>query len=276
VAHISLAFGMRVVHHHFEDDDLCGHQGDTGLGQAADCDDRRLWRTAPSHTGWPRVYCQARAAHGADRPKGFLANPSHRRPPRMHACPATRDWHFMVTPLLAAVFPANAVGRTAPASADAAQPTRPHGKKIFLIATRYPCACRPPASTPPQETPAPRPAHSTLARSGRGRPGRRPAEVRQIPPAHRCARLAAWPNVTGHALSAKRPAWGSPTRARLAAARLAASWTRSPRGWLERRQAACWPGQGASCRSCAGISSWSAASGGDSFWPGVAKSTPPG
>src|SRR5215470_11738675 len=81
-------------------------------------------------------------------PKGFLVSPSHRRAPRMPACPAPRDWSFMVAPPLAAVLAVIAVGRTAPASAGAAQPTRPHGKKIFLIATPYPYACRPPARAP--------------------------------------------------------------------------------------------------------------------------------
>src|SRR5262249_49566026 len=54
-----------------------------------------------------------------------------------------------------------------------------HSEKIFLIATPYFCARRPPAWTPSQ-TPEPRPAPSTLAQPGRGQPGRRPAEERQL------------------------------------------------------------------------------------------------
>src|SRR5262249_49926631 len=65
----------------------------------------------------------------------------------MPACPAPRDWSFMVAPPLATVA-VIAVGRTAPASADAAQLTPPHGNKTFPIATPYPYACRPPARTP--------------------------------------------------------------------------------------------------------------------------------
>src|SRR5215831_7055343 len=56
--------------------------------------------------------------------------------------------------------------------------------------------------TPVQRTPEPRPASGTLARPGTGRPGRGPAEDRQIPPAQRCASPAARPNVAGPRLAA--------------------------------------------------------------------------
>jgi len=91
--------------------------------------------------------------------------------------------------------------------------------------------------TPSQRMPEPRPASGTLARPGTGRPGRRPAEDRQIPPAQRCASPPARPNVAGHVLPARMPA-----TARSAAPSSARSSTT--------RSARCSPAGGAS-QSCA-------------------------
>jgi len=42
--------GICVVRHRFQDDDSCVHQGDAGLGQAANGGDRGRWREAPTAT----------------------------------------------------------------------------------------------------------------------------------------------------------------------------------------------------------------------------------
>jgi len=90
---------------------------------------------------------------------------------------------------------------------------------------------------PSQENARAAAASGTLARPGTGRPGRRPAEDRQIPPAQRCASPPARPNVAGHVLPARMPA-----TARSAAPSSARSSTT--------RSARCSPAGGAS-QSCA-------------------------